>query len=399
MARSTVTPVDILHRWQAGVSVALEDDRPLAKALRSEGKPSKTIARDFEHLAFWELASDLRSRAFGITSDNVADVVRCKTDLFFSILDELHTLPLKSTIFLESLWNLWLPLAMQLSTEKQSLNRPLIQGILGGQGTGKTTLCQILRLILGKLGYSTVSLSLDDLYKTYADRQQLQKADPRLIWRGPPGTHDIDLGIAVLDNLRRFQTRELAAVDNPKSDALKPDIIKNIEIPRFDKSACGGAGDRSQPEIISGADIVLFEGWFVGVNPVVDAKLNEFLAGAPFPISTEADCRFARDMNAKLHDYLPLWNRLDRLMVLYPQDYRISQVWRNQAEQEMMAAGKSGMSETEINRFVEYFWKALHPELFIKSMVEGDRVDLVIEIMSDRTVGKICRAIDLKLSD
>jgi D-glycerate 3-kinase len=135
------------------------------------------------------------------------------------------------------------------------------------------------------------------------------------------------------------------------------------------------------------------------VNPVVDAKLNEFLAGVPFPISTEGDCRFARDMNAKLHDYLPLWNRLDRLMVLYPQDYRISQVWRNQAEQEMMAAGKSGMSEAEINRFVEYFWKALHPELFIKSMVEGDGVDLVIEIMSDRTVGKICRAIDLKLSD
>ncbi|MEG4967340.1 glycerate kinase [Microcoleus sp. B6-A1] len=387
MDRSTVTPVEILHRWQAG-------DRPKAP--------------DFYHLALWELADDLRSssrasltRAFGITSDNVADVVRCKTDLFFSILDELHTFPLKSTIFLETLWNLWLPLAMQLSTAQQSLKRPLIQGILGGQGTGKTTLCQVLRLILGKLGYSTVSLSLDDIYKTYADRQQLQKADPRLIWRGPPGTHDIDLGIAVLDKLRGSQTRNLAAVDNPKSDALKPDIIKNIvEIPRFDKSAYGGAGDRSQPEIISGADIVLFEGWFVGVNPVVDAKLSEFLAGTPFPISTEGDCQFARDMNAKLHDYLPLWNRLDRLMVLYPQDYRISQVWRNQAEREMMAAGKSGMSEAEINRFVEYFWKALHPELFIKSMVEeGDRVDLVIEVLSDRTVGKISRAIDLKLSD
>ncbi|MEG3903087.1 glycerate kinase [Microcoleus sp. B4-C5] len=387
MDRSTVTPVEILHRWQAG-------DRPKAP--------------DFEHLAFWELADDLRSssrasrtRAFGITPDSVADVVRCKTDLFFSLLDELHTFPLKSTVFLETLWNLWLPLAMQLSTAKQSLNRPLIQGILGVQGTGKTTLCQVLSLILGKLGYSTVSLSLDDLYKTYADRQQLQKADPRLIWRGPPGTHDIDLGIAVLDKLRGSLTHNLAAVDNPKWDALKPDIInKNIEIPRFDKSAYGGAGDRSQPEIISGADIVLFEGWFVGVNPVVDAKLNEFLAGAPFPISTDGDCQFARDMNAKLHDYLPLWNRLDRLMVLYPQDYRISQVWRNQAEREMMAAGKSGMSEAEINRFVEYFWKALHPELFIKSMVEeGDRVDLVIEILGDRTVGKICRAIDLKLSD
>jgi D-glycerate 3-kinase len=366
MVGSTVTPVEILHRWQTG---------------------DRQFAPDFDRLACWELADDVRSRAFNINADNVADVVRHKTDLFFSLLDELHTFPLKSTVFLETLWNLWLPLAIQLSTEKQSLKRPLIQGILGGQGTGKTTLCQVLRLIIGKLGYSTVSISIDDLYKTYADRQKLQKQDPRLIWRGPPGTHDIDLGISVLDELRASQSRALAAVDRPK-----------IEIPRFDKSAWGGAGDRTQPEIISGADIVLFEGWFVGVNPVVDARLNEFLAAAPFPISTESDCQFARDMNAKLHDYLPLWNRLDRLMVLYPRDYRISQVWRNQAEREMMAAGKSGMSETEINRFVEYFWKALHPELFIQSMLEGDRVDLVVEILGDRAIGKICRAIDLKSS-
>ncbi len=374
MDRSTVTPVEILHRWQAG-------HRPLAL--------------DFDQLAFWELADDVRSssrasltRAFNINPDNAADVVRRKTDLFFALLDELHTFPVKSTVFLETLWNLWLPLAIQLSTEKQSLNRTLIQGILGGQGTGKTTLCQVLKLILGKLGYSTVSLSLDDLYKTYADRQNLQKQDPRLIWRGPPGTHDLDLGISVLDKLRACHTGELAAFDSPK-----------IEIPRFEKSAWGGAGDRSLPEIIGAADIVLFEGWFVGVNPVADARLNEFLAGAPFPIFTEGDCQFARDMNAKLHDYLPLWKRLDRLMVLYPRDYRLSQVWRNQAEREMMAAGKSGMSEAQINRFVEYFWKALHPELFMQSMLEGDRVDLVIEILSDRTVGKICRAIDLKLSD
>ncbi len=387
MDRSTVTPIEILHRWQAGDSEQADDS---------------------EHLISWELADDLRSSslaqppqgrasltdAFGITPDNAAEIVRHKTDLFFSLLDELHTFPLKSTVFLETLWKLWLPLAIQLSTEKQSLNRPLIQGILGGQGTGKTTLCEVLRVILGKLGYSTVSLSLDDLYKTYADRQQLQKADPRLIWRGPPGTHDIDLGIAVLDELRGSPTslqerecRRETALPCPYKTKYRRDTAlpcpKQIEIPRFDKSAYGGAGDRTQPEIICGADIVLFEGWFVGVEPVIDARLNEFLAGAPFPIITDADCQFARDMNAKLHDYLPLWKRLDRLIVLYPQDYRISQVWRNQAEQKMMAQGKSGMTEDEINRFVEYFWKALHPELFIQSMVEGDRVDLVIEILSD----------------
>lgn len=176
MARSHLTPVSILEGWRAG---------------------SDPIDLEFEQLAIWELTNDWRSRAFGINSENAATIVRTKADLFFSIIDILHNFYVKSTTFLETLWNLWLPLAMQISAQKQSLKRPLIQGILGGQGTGKTTLAEVLRLILGQLGYSTVSLSLDDLYKTYTDRQKLQKADPRLIWRGPPGTHDLELGIAI----------------------------------------------------------------------------------------------------------------------------------------------------------------------------------------------------------
>ncbi len=371
MARSHLTPVTILEGWRAG---------------------SRPIAREFEQLAVWELTSDLRSRAFDITSENAADIVRTKADLFFSIIDRLDDFPLKSTTFLETLWNLWLPLAMQLAAEKQSLKRPLIQGILGGQGTGKTTLARVLRLILGQLGYSNFSLSLDDLYKTYVDRQKLQQLDPRLIWRGPPGTHDIELGIAVLDRLRSSQNDRLTAVDNSQSDFPEIGKIKNIEIPRFDKSAWGGAGDRTEPEIIAGVDIVLFEGWFVGVEPIAESQLNEFLAGTPFPILTEGDRQFARDMNARLYDYVPLWQRLDKLIVLYPKDYRISQVWRNQAEREMMAAGKSGMTELEINRFVEYFWKALHPELFIQSTIENSQiVDLVVELECDRAIGKIYR--------
>ena len=369
MDKSNLTPVEIWERWITG-------DRP--------------FARELELLTVCELADEVRSPAFGITSENAAAFVGTKADLFFSVKGELHNFPLQSTAFLETLWHFWLPLALQLSASKQSLGRTLIQGILGGQGTGKTTLAKILKLILGKLGHSTVSLSLDDFYKTYADRRQLQKADPRLIWRGPPGTHDVELGIEVLDKLRCSQSAELELVENSQSNSTAPGKIKNIEIPRFDKSAWGGAGDRTDPEIVSGADIVLFEGWFAGVRPVGEDRLNGFLERAPFPIVTEGDRQFARDMNAKLHDYVPLWNRLDKLIVLYPQDYRLSQAWRNQAEREMVAAGKSGMSEAQINQFVEYFWKALHPELFIKSMVgNSDRVDLAVEIESDRTVSKI----------
>ncbi|MCP6762234.1 MAG: glycerate kinase [Fischerella sp. CENA71] len=266
----------------------------------------------------------------------------------------------------EVLCNLWLPLATKLVSHRQQLNRPLIQGILGGQGTGKTTLCRVLALIFQHLGYQTLSLSLDDLYKTYGDRQILKQHDPRLIWRGPPGTHDLELGLTVLDKVRNCEFP--------------------VSVPRFDKSAHNGAGNRTTPEIVPKADIVLFEGWFVGVRPIDPSAFDH----PPPPILTPEDQAFARDMNRNLRDYLPLWERLDGLIVLYPQDYRLSLEWRKQAEREMIAVGKSGMSDSEVEQFVKYFWCSLHPELFIKPLVESPTlVDLVIEINSDHSFGNI----------
>jgi D-glycerate 3-kinase len=223
-----------------------------------------------------------------------------------------------------------------------------------------------LALIIGYLGYNALSLSLDDLYKTYRDRQILKQHDPRLIWRGPPGTHDVELGLTVLDKIRSCELP--------------------VSVPRFDKSAYNGAGDRTTPEIVTNADIVLFEGWFVGVRPIDPSAFDH----PPSPILTPEDQAFARDINDKLRDYLPLWERLDSLIVLYPTDYRFSLEWRQQAERQMIALGKPGMTESEVEQFVKYFWCSLHPELFIKPLIESPTlVDLVIEINSDHSFGKI----------
>ena len=360
--------IEILEGWMAG---------------------KQPVADELQQLAVWEMADVARSRAFGITSENVTEIIQARARLFLSIVGIIHELPLPSINLLETLWNLWLPLAMQLVRERQSLERNLIQGILGGQGAGKTTLAVVLKLIIGKLGYSMISLSLDDLYKTYTERQRLREEDPRLIWRGPPGTHDIELGIKVLDQLRErtlgLKEGTKASSDTAKVNKIRADNSKSILVPRFDKSAWGGAGDRTEPEIVFDVDIVLFEGWFVGVMPIE----REHIDIIP-PILTAEDRQFACDMNKKLRDYLPLWKRLDRLIVLYPSDYRLSQVWRSQAERKMIAAGNPGMPDEEINRFVEYFWKALHPELFIKPLVSNSEwVNLVIEINEDHSVRRI----------
>lgn len=338
--------VEILEQHLAG--------QPLAEA-------------QWQQLVAWELADTRRAWAWQITPATVRAALEERLRwLQQAVLlhDQLGLPPYPLRAYLPLYWQLWLPLALWLKAARARQSRPLVQGFLGGQGTGKTTLTRVLQQLLAMMGYRAVGLSIDDLYKTFSDRKQLRQADPRLIWRGPPGTHDIDLGIETLDNIRQAQPRD------------------TVLLPRFDKSLHGGEGDRTTPEPVQNVDILLFEGWFLGVRPLEPQRFDQAL---PDPIQTESDRQFARDMNQRLRDYLPLWERLDYLTVLCPQDYRISQQWRRQAEHQMKAQGKAGMSDAAIDQFVEYFWKALHPELFITPLKNlGAGADLVITIGPDR---------------
>lgn len=294
-------------------------------------------------------------------------------DLLLQVKAECQYLGFKEqNIIANTLEKSWLPVALELAAIRRKLDRTLIPGILGGQGTGKSTLCTILKLILNYLGFAIANLSIDDLYLTHSERQKLKQQDSRLIWRGPPGTHDVDLGLQVIEQ------------------CLLKNSPTQILMPRFDKSAFHGDGDRAEPEIITRPDILLFEGWFVGVQPIAESYFDH----PPAPITTPEDKQFALDNNQRLQAYLPLWDKLDRLIVLYPEDYRLSKQWRKEAEHKMIATGKTGMSDAQIDRFVEYFWKALHPELFIDPLTES--ADLVVEIKSDRSLGRIYQPANTK---
>jgi D-glycerate 3-kinase len=283
---------------------------------------------------------------------------------FVSLCDRLGLMNLDQNLL--DFWCLWLPLALQLAEKQDNFKGTFIQGILGGQGTGKTTLTAILQLILSFLNKKTLCISLDDLYKTYEERKFLRRENPFLIWRGPPGTHDVNLGLDILFRLHQN------------------DFSEGILVPRFDKSLHGGLGDRIGFESVEKPDICLFEGWFVGVYPVDDCRFDD----PPWPIVSSEDRSFALFCNHQLKAYLPLWQELDSLMILYPEDYRWSKQWRKDAEHGMMASGKTGMSDGEVEEFVEYFWRSLHPKIFITPLLAS--ADVVISVGEVRTL-KIIR--------
>lgn len=168
----------------------MRDDELILHLWIEGNSPTQSEYQELESLA---LEDTDRAIAFDFTPERLKNQIPLQARLFQAlaprILQQIPRIPCQQLY--HTLWNLWLPLAIQLTEAQQKLERPLIQGISGGQGTGKTSLAMVLSLILNELGYRSASLSLDDLYKTYGDRQLLKTQDPRFIRRGPPGTHDI----------------------------------------------------------------------------------------------------------------------------------------------------------------------------------------------------------------
>jgi D-glycerate 3-kinase len=345
-----------------------------------EGKPPSLSQR--QQLIEWELsvskwlwpaASTVSNQADWHAS--VGDALRRRMDLLRSLRHPPQvaaSFPLPGDLmdWLVPLWQFWLPLAQRLDAQQRILQAPFIQGILGGQGTGKTTLTQILQLILAQLGHQTVCLSIDDLYLTYAKRCELRAAEPLLKWRGPPGTHDLDLAMTTLSRFKQ------------------PGAAQWVEVPQFDKSLHQGQGDRTNALRQPLPSIVLLEGWLVGMRPISDDVFADDNP-LPDPILTAADRQLARDSNRRLQAYLPLWDFLDSLMVLYPENYRQSQQWRQQAEKKMADSGRPGLTPLEIAEFVTYFWKALHPALFIAPLTQSPETDLVVNIRADHSWGEV----------
>ena len=91
----------------------------------------------------------------------------------------------------QDLRNYYLPYIQKLIDKKKQRKNldGLIVGISAIQGAGKTTQGEVLEILLKFLGYTCVSLSIDDHYVTHEELNKLREKGPRFIRRG--ATHDI----------------------------------------------------------------------------------------------------------------------------------------------------------------------------------------------------------------
>ncbi len=214
-----------------------------------------------------------------------------------------------------------------------------VLGIHGAQGSGKSTLTAFYQWYLSECcGLSVAAISLDDFYLSPEQREQLaQQVHPLLATRGVPGTHDVALARRTLSALRAGQA---------------------CSLPRFDK-----ARDRAFPSVewpqVSGVDVVIFEGWCLGVPPQRDAELRDPINALEH--GEDASGNWRRWVNGQLQAvYQPLFAELDYLLMLQAPSFDCVAHWRSEQEKKLMARRANDpnaqfMSAAQIHRFISHY--------------------------------------------
>jgi D-glycerate 3-kinase len=217
----------------------------------------------------------------------------------------------------------------------------VIVGIQGGQGTGKTTLAKYLATRLSKKGSRVVSFSIDDFYTTYKARKRLsEKHSDNPFYRlprGMPGTHRTSALHAALSCLKNGT---------------------DVDLPVFDKSLHHGHGDRADRVVtVRGKqDVVLFEGWCIGMPEVTLDELIQACGRqrlsdlAPLPASEHLDAVLFH-----LDKYQRLWRLIDFLVTLVPDSLALHERWRLAQEKDLIARTGAGMSEEAVRTMVRRF--------------------------------------------
>ncbi|KAF2647911.1 P-loop containing nucleoside triphosphate hydrolase protein [Lophiostoma macrostomum CBS 122681] len=250
----------------------------------------------------------------------------------------------------------------KIIARRQKSHQPVILGITGLQGSGKSTWAAKIVQLLQSSHLNTVTISLDDLYKTHdglvAQRNQ-HPGNALYRTRGQPGTHDEQLATQFFEHIR---ANELP-----------------VAIPTFDKSKFHGEGDRAPesewPVITTKPDVLVFEGWCVGFQPLATGEVTQRHAQAQEePGSTLPRHRLEQllQVNDCLGKYCAAFmgpEHFDFLIHIDTHDLQNVYTWRLEQEHKLLASRGVGMSDKEVAAFIDGYMPGY--ELYLGKLRQG----------------------------
>jgi D-glycerate 3-kinase len=226
--------------------------------------------------------------------------------------------------------------------KKANNKTPYFIGLAGGQGTGKTTISSILKIILTKyFKLKVFKISLDDFYKTRKDRISLsKKIHPMLLTRGVPGTHDINI---MLSFFKKIKSKK----------------FKNLKVPSFDKAIDDRFNKKYWHNIKERPDVIIFEGWCVGAKPEKNSSLMKSINSMEKANDTKFVWR--KFINQQLKSkYKKLYSELNCLIYLKAKNFKLLQKWRLKQEQKLWSKTKKKsknklMSKRDVINFMQTY--------------------------------------------
>jgi len=250
--------------------------------------------------------------------------------------------------------------------------KPLIIGLAGGQGAGKTTISSILTLILQKyFKLNVFKVSIDDFYKTRKDRKLLSKnKHPLLMTRGVPGTHDINL---ILSFFKKIKDKN----------------FKSLLVPTFDKAIDDRCSKSLWYKIKTKPDVVIFEGWCVGARAQTSSQLKKPIN--PLEKIYDQSNKWRSYVNNQLKiKYRTLFKQLDGLLYLKAKNFNLLREWRLKQERKLWVQTKNKknlkiMSSGDVINFMQTYQR-ITQQMF-KDSVKSSSV--IMDLNSKHQIQKI----------
>ena len=224
-----------------------------------------------------------------------------------------------------------IPLCFWIS-KKVNRNRPYFVGLAGGQGTGKTTISSLIKIILIKyFNLNVFRISIDDFYKTRKERISLsKKVHPMLITRGVPGTHDIKM---MLNFFKKVRSKK----------------FKRLKLPTFNKAIDDRFNKKKWYDLKDKPDVIIFEGWCVGAKPEKSNTLKKIINSMERIKDQRQIWRKHVNQQLKLK-YKNLYSQLNCLIYLKAKNFNLLQKWRLKQERKLWAKNKNKSKSKIMNK-------------------------------------------------